>query len=212
MRRSKGEGSIRKRKDGRWEGRYTAGHDESTGKPIYKNVLGKTRQEAADKLRTAIQKSSALNITRRQEYTLAEWLELWYDIYVRPRLRPATQHFYTNIIHNHIIPNIGDRPIGKLKTIDIQKFFNDMLDHGCVQSYGERSCTGQPLSVRMVQGIRMVLNNAMQQAVEEGMILRNPVGKTKLPKWERPEMQVLEEDEIKAFLKEADNRGMLALF
>ena len=38
--RANGEGSIRKRKDGRWEGRYTAGHDPNTGKTIYKNVLG----------------------------------------------------------------------------------------------------------------------------------------------------------------------------
>ena len=41
-RRANGEGSIRKRKDGRWEGRYTAGHDPETGRQIIKNVLGKT--------------------------------------------------------------------------------------------------------------------------------------------------------------------------
>lgn len=40
--RANGEGSIRKRSDGRWEGRYTAGRNPTTGKPIYKNVLGKT--------------------------------------------------------------------------------------------------------------------------------------------------------------------------
>lgn len=40
--RANGEGSIRKRSDGRWEGRYTTGRDPETGKPIYKNVLGKT--------------------------------------------------------------------------------------------------------------------------------------------------------------------------
>ena len=39
--RANGEGNIRKRKDGRWEGRYTAGHDPVTGKQIFKNVLGK---------------------------------------------------------------------------------------------------------------------------------------------------------------------------
>ena len=42
--RANGEGNIRKRKDGRWEGRYTAGHD-TNGKAIYKNVLGKTQAE-----------------------------------------------------------------------------------------------------------------------------------------------------------------------
>ena len=38
--RANGEGNIRKRKDGRWEGRFTAGHDPVTGKQIFKNVLG----------------------------------------------------------------------------------------------------------------------------------------------------------------------------
>ena len=41
--RANGEGNIRKRKDGRWEGRYTAEHDPETGKAINKNVLGGTR-------------------------------------------------------------------------------------------------------------------------------------------------------------------------
>lgn len=54
--RANGEGSIRKRKDGRWEGRYTAGHDPETGKAIYKNVLGRTQAEVKEKLKTAIRK------------------------------------------------------------------------------------------------------------------------------------------------------------
>ena len=43
--RANGEGSIRKRSDGRWEGRYTAGYDPETGKRITKNVLAKTQAE-----------------------------------------------------------------------------------------------------------------------------------------------------------------------
>ena len=52
--RANGEGSIRKRKDGRWEGRYTAGHTPE-GKAIYLNVLGKTQTEVVEKLRRAIE-------------------------------------------------------------------------------------------------------------------------------------------------------------
>ena len=44
--RANGEGSLRKRKDGRWEGRYTAGNDPATGKPIHKSVLAKNQSEA----------------------------------------------------------------------------------------------------------------------------------------------------------------------
>ena len=47
-RRANGEGNIRKRKDGRWEGRYTAGTDPETGKQIFKNVLGKTQAEVKE--------------------------------------------------------------------------------------------------------------------------------------------------------------------
>ncbi len=50
--RANGEGNIRKRKDGRWEGRYTAGRNVQ-GKPIYKNVLGCTQAEVKEKLARA---------------------------------------------------------------------------------------------------------------------------------------------------------------
>ena len=47
--RANGEGNIRKRKDGRWEGRYTAGYDSNTGKRVIRNVLGKTQVERSRK-------------------------------------------------------------------------------------------------------------------------------------------------------------------
>ena len=50
-RRANGEGNLRKRKDGRWEGRYTAGRDPETGRAIYKNVLGRTQEETTTKLK-----------------------------------------------------------------------------------------------------------------------------------------------------------------
>ena len=56
-RRANGEGNIRKRKDGRWEGRYTAGYN-ANGKVITKNVLGRTQAEVKDKLRAAIENSN----------------------------------------------------------------------------------------------------------------------------------------------------------
>ena len=59
-RRANGEGNIRKRKDGRWEGRYTAGYDPETGKRIIKNVLGKTQAEVKEKLKAAISEKFAV--------------------------------------------------------------------------------------------------------------------------------------------------------
>ena len=55
--RANGEGNIRKRADGRWEGRYTAGYHPETGKRIIKNVLGKTQAKCKAKLKKAIEES-----------------------------------------------------------------------------------------------------------------------------------------------------------
>ena len=66
--RANGEGNIRKRKDGRWEGRYTAGHDPETGKAIYKNVLGRTQAEAKAKLKAAIEETKVLDVTKVGKY------------------------------------------------------------------------------------------------------------------------------------------------
>ena len=63
-RRANGEGNIRKRKDGRWEGRYTVGHDPETGKAIIKNVLGKTQAEVKEKLKKAIEENVGIDYGR----------------------------------------------------------------------------------------------------------------------------------------------------
>ena len=62
--RANGEGNIRKRKDGRWEGRYTAGYDEKTGKRLIKNVLGKTQAEVKEKLAKAVAEAETVDVVR----------------------------------------------------------------------------------------------------------------------------------------------------
>lgn len=63
-RTSNGEGNIRKRKDGRWEDRYTAGHDPVTGKQVFKNVLGKSQAEVREKLKNALEESQKVDFRR----------------------------------------------------------------------------------------------------------------------------------------------------
>lgn len=88
-RRANGEGSIRKRKDGRWDGRCTAGCDPVTGKTIYKNVLGKTQAEVKAKLKPAIEKSGSL-ATTTEHYTVGQWLDAWMENYAKLQVRPSS--------------------------------------------------------------------------------------------------------------------------
>lgn len=89
--RANEERNIRKQKDGRWEGRYTAGYDPKSGKRIIKNVLGKTQAEVKEKLKKALEECQGLNVRRTKEYTVATWLHTWYELYAKPNVRPPRQ-------------------------------------------------------------------------------------------------------------------------
>ena len=77
--RANGEGNIRKRADGRWEGRYTAGYHPETGKRIIKNVLGKTQAECKTKLKKAIEESNLVEWSIEDEEDIEEVSSRWSD-------------------------------------------------------------------------------------------------------------------------------------
>ena len=123
--RANGEGSIRKRKDGRWEGRYTAGHDPETGKLIYKNVLGRTQAEVKEKLKAAIKETQSLDLTKAGKYTMGEWMEVWFEDYAKIKVRPSSHQTYRGYIDNHINPNIGDIPLEDRKSTRLNSSHSD---------------------------------------------------------------------------------------
>ena len=210
--RANGEGSIRKRKDGRWEGRYTAGYDSTTGKPIHKSVLAKTQTEAKEKLKQAIAEAEKLDMSRAKSYTLGAWIKLWYEVYAEPRLREKTKDYYLNYIDNHIVPELGGTPLEKLSTIQIQKFYNDLQKSGRIQRYTHIKLKDKGLSTRVVRGIHTLLNNCLEQAVAERLLLTNPAQGCKLPQLEKREMKILPQEKIGLYLAEAERRGLLAAF
>ena len=208
-RRANGEGNIRKRKDGRWEGRYTAGYD-ANGKAITKNVLGKTQAEVKDKLRAAIEDSKKLDPVKAGSYTLEQWLKLWYSVYVEPQVRYSTREFYHNAIDHHIIPKLGNVKLEKLTMLQIQQFYNELLKNGRVQKKNQPELKEHGLSPRMVQCVHVVLNKALEYAVEGKLILANPAKKCKIPKNTRKEMNILPEALIGPYLSAAKEHGILA--
>ena len=208
--RANGEGNIRKRSDGRWEGRYTAGYHPETGKRIIKNVLGKTQAECKAKLKKAIEESHALDVGRADEYTVAAWLRTWFDLYAKPHIRPSTMNYYHRNIEQHIIPAIGDIPLNKLTTRDLQKLYNDLQSNGRLRKVQKKEKPG--LSNSTVRGIHMMLHNALDRAVKEKLILSNPTENCIIPKIEKQEMKILHPDHISAYLNAAERRNALPMF
>ena len=169
--RANGEGNIRKRKDGRWEGRYTAGYDEKTGKRIIKNVLGKTQAEVKEKLAKAVAEAENVDVRRADEYTLGTWLQTWYELYAKPHLRFSTAEYYRRGIELHITPRIGDIPLKKLTGRDLQWLYKDLQEHGRLREAQKGKQPG--LSDSTIRGIHTMLHNALDRAVNvaEGKLL-----------------------------------------
>ena len=119
--RANGEGNIRKRADGRWEGRYTAGYHSETGKRIIKNVLGKTQAECKAKLSAAMEATRGIDVSRADEYTVATWLRSWYEIYAKPNIRISTANRYQLMVEQYTIPRIGSIKLTKLTSRDLQR-------------------------------------------------------------------------------------------
>ena len=209
--RANGEGSIRRRKDGRWEGRYTAGHDPETGKAVYKNVLGKTQAEVKEKLAKAIEKSKRVDIVRAEKYTLGQWMEIWCEKYARIKVRPSFHATYRGYLDNHILPNIGNIPLNRLTTLDIQKFYKKLLECGRVVRAESK---GQPrgLSAKTVRNLHQILSSALDLAVQQRLIPSNPAAGCALPRAERQEIRTLTTDQLNAFFREAKASGVLELY
>ena len=209
--RANGEGSIRKRKDGRWEGRYTAGHDPETGKAIYKNVLGKTQAEVKEKLKAAIKETQSLDQTKVGKYTVGEWMEVWFEDYAKLKVRPSSHQTYRGYIDNHIGPNIGDIPLEKLTSMDLQKLYKKLLTKGRVDRL-EAKDQPKGLSAKTVRNIHQILSSALKLAQEQRIILANPAEGCALPKVEHREMKTLPVEQLQSFLREAKESGVFELY
>ena len=209
--RANSEGSIRKRKDGRWEGRYTAGHDPATGKTIYKNVLGKTQAEVKEKLKRAIEDSAKLDMSKVGQYTVGQWMDVWFENYAKIKVRPSSHQTYRGYIENHIKPNIGSIPLNKLTSLELQKFYKKLLGNGRVERIESKK---QPkgLSAKTVRNINQIICSALNLAIEQRLILTNPADACALPKLEHREMKTLPVEQLTSFLREAKESGVFEMY
>lgn len=195
-RRPSGDGLVRKRADGRWEGRIVVGHKED-GKPIYRSVFAEKQSDLMPKLHELKDQYAGVELTEDSSITLGEWLGRWLEEYKKPTLRPSTFAGYSKDIANHILPYLGSKRLTQFKTADIQKHYNRLLESGRMKDNGQ----GKGLSNATVRGIHMVLREALDSAVREGLIPKNPAEGTSPPKIYRSEKQVLTKDQLETFMK-----------
>ena len=122
--RGNNEGSIFKRKDGKWTATITIGIDEK-GNQKKKSLYGKTRQEVAEKLNQAIHSIQQGTFVPTNKVATSEWLKEWLYTYKRPGVRPSTFMDYEYLIRCHITPIIGKLLIKDLRPEHVQRLYNE---------------------------------------------------------------------------------------
>ena len=196
-RRPQGDGTIRKRNDGRWEARIIIGH-KNDGSPMYKSAFTKTQKSALKQLHQLIDLYRDVDLTEDSRMTLGEWLDKWLDEYMIFTIRESTLDSYRAMVKNQVKPFIGSKQISSLTTADMQKFYNKIKKEGRVR---EHPIHGKTLADSMVRGVHMMLHEALDTAVKERLIAKNPTNGTTVPKCNYPEKQILGDNQLETFLE-----------
>ena len=205
-RRDRGDGSLRRRPNGSWEGRigYT---DEDSGKRVEKSVYATTQAEAKRKLKELIK--SIENPPEETEYvaptklTFGEWLDTWMKEYKKNGVRPATYTSYHHNIEAHIRPALGNMELQKIRPEHIQKLLNDMS-----AGVGKTA----PLAPWTVLKVKNIISGAMEQAIRNQIIPYNPAKASVPPKLEQKDIRILTEPEQQTFMKAVEGHRLEALY
>lgn len=116
---------------------------------------------------------------RRGRRPLAEIVEGWYAS-AAPSLKPKTRASYRGLIDVRILPYLGRRQVASLAPSDIQRWVNELTSEG--------------LSSSRIRQAHIVLGMALDAAVHDGIMARNPARRSgvRLPKLERRQPMFLE--------------------
>lgn len=185
-RRADGEGNVRQKRPNLWEARIVADHKKD-GSPIYKYVSGRTQKEAYEKLRELIAEYRNVELTEDSQITVEEWMQKWMDEYMMFSIREQTWKSYESVIRLHIIPNLGNKTVASLTTSTVQKLYNKLLSEG--------------KSGSLVRDAHLILHQAMDVAVKENLIAKNPTNGTKIPKVEYKPKNILNETQLEMFME-----------
>ena len=191
-RRPSGDGMVRKRDDGRWEGRIVVGHKEN-GDSIFRYVYAPTQKELSAKLRQNIDAYQGVDLTEDSSMTLGEWLDQWLND-IAGTIRPATLIRYRGTVENHIRPKLGNKIISQVTPKDIQRLYDKLAQSGNLH-------TGAGLSGGTIYGIHGMLHEAQQAAQQTHLIASNPTEQVTVPKFTYGSKQILTEEQLDVFMK-----------
>jgi integrase len=181
--RRTGKGSILKYKvkggyRWRWQAYVAVNpNDPSLGS---KRVTGNgylTAADADDGLRAALSKAQNLQVvvSKSQMPTVAEFADAWLE---SQALAPSTLSGYSKILRNHINPNIGNRKLNTVTSMELATLYKKLLVSGRKDGLDY----GGALSPNTINKIHIVIGSIFEAALDEGLIASNPARKRRIVK------------------------------
>ena len=198
-RRGHGEGSIYKRKDGRWAATVDLGWVD--GKRHRKTVYGRTQDEVINKRSTVLRSIQDGISVADDRLTVSTFLKGWLADTVEPSdLADSTKASYADIVNRHLIPQLGQSRLNKLTPQRIQGLLNALRGAG--------------YSPRTVQYAHAVLRRALGQAERWGLVTRNVAKLVEVPRprTDPAKVHALTLDEARRLLKAAKKDRLYALY
>ena len=188
---------VRKRKDGRWEGRIVVGHKEN-GDPIFRYVYAPTQKELLAKLHQQLEAYEGVELTEDSRMTLSEWLDRWLEQYAAQTVRPSTLDGYRNYTQHYIKPYLGTKQVAQITSMDVQKLYVKLKREGRVHEHPEY---GHTLSDGMLNRIHAMFHRAMKIAEQEHLISKNPTEGVAVPKPNYRPKQILNDAQLDKFME-----------
>lgn len=190
--RADGEGSIRKRKDGRWEARYTDPR-EIDPKKRPKSITSKSQKDVIARLKVALAEiDGGLPLLTNENPTVAEWMPTWMKEYAINNLRDGTYENYEHQIKDHIIPLIGHIKMKDLAGTHIQTMYNVLQR--------PKNENGHGIAASTIAKIKNILSGAVKQAIVNRIMRINPLLEATAPKVEDPDIRIMTKAEQQQFL------------
>jgi hypothetical protein len=169
MTRGKGEGSIRKRKDGRWEAALSVGYTPK-GNPKRVSVYGKTRKEVSDKLFHLGSKFGKGLPANPDKITVFEFLNQWLEDKSDTK-KPTTVAGYRNAVEKHIVPKLGKVRLQQLQPTHVQNLYRELRR----DRTREQFAPGSLRVARRIQTGRQIGLGGRQPNLKSGRAKYNPV-------------------------------------
>jgi integrase len=155
-----------------------------------------TKRDAERELAKFLHEFHTGQLLEPNRQTLGEFLVRWLQDCAVLNIQPKTHERYAEIIRTHLVPQIGQVQLSKLRPEHIQKYYADALRAGRRDGKGG-------LSPSTVLYHHRVLRCALQQAVSWRLLPRNPADEVTPPRASESEMRALSEEEANMLLEVA---------